>query len=222
MAGCLVLSACSGPLSVLEPESASARNATTLWWVMAYAGTGIFMATASVLVLAVVRPSWLRAFGEARLILWGGLVIPLVLLAGLVAAAFALGERGIAAAREPAALRIEAVARQWVWQFRYPGGHVTTNLLHLPAGRDVDIVLTSEDVIHSFWVPRLAGKLDAIPGHTNILRLHADRAGKYGGVCTEYCGIGHAPMRFDVEVHEEEAFRRILASEAATAGEGEG
>lgn len=189
---------------------------------MAYAGTGIFVATASVLALALLRPAWLRAFGEARLILWGGLVIPLVLLASLVAAAFALGERGIAAAREPAALRIEAVARQWVWQFRYPGGQVTTNLLHLPAGRDVDIVLTSEDVIHSFWVPRLAGKLDAIPGHSNILRLHADRAGTYGGVCAEYCGIGHAPMRFDVKVHEEEAFRRILASEAATAGEGEG
>lgn len=207
---------------MLEPESASARGAGVLWSVMVYAGTGIFVATASVLALALVRPAWLRAFGEARLILWGGVVIPLVLLAGLVAAAFALGERGIAAAREPAALRIEAVARQWVWQFRYPGGHVTTNLLHLPAGRDVDIVLTSEDVIHSFWVPRLAGKLDAIPGHTNILRLHADRAGTYGGVCAEYCGIGHAPMRFDVEVHEEEAFRRILASEAATAGEGEG
>lgn len=225
VAGGLALSACAGPLSALQPEGPAARGIGTLWWVMLAAGTGIFLVVASVLMLAFVRPAWLRRFGEARLILWGGLVVPLVILSGLVTAALALGERVLVVGRGEA-LRIEAVARQWTWRFRYPGGHETDDLLHLPAGRDVDIVLTSEDVIHGFWVPRLGGKLDAIPGHVNVIRLRADRPGTYGGVCAEYCGIGHAPMRFSVEAHEPDAFARIVGpsddTRQDTAPDGEG
>lgn len=217
LAGGLVLSACDGPLSALQPEGPAARGIGTLWWIMLVAGTAIFLAVAAVLMLAFVRPAWLRRFGGTRLILWGGLVVPLVVLAGLVTAAFALGER-VLVVRQDEALRIEAMARRWSWHFRYPGGHETVDLLHLPAGRDVDIVLTSEDVIHGFWVPRLGGKLDAIPGHTNIIRLRADRPGAYGGVCAEYCGIGHAPMRFSVEAHEPEAFARAVGLPPDEAG----
>lgn len=221
----LALAACTGPLSALQPEGPAARGIGTLWWVMLFAGTAIFLAVAAVLMLAFVRPAWLRRFGETRLILWGGLVVPLVILAGLVTAAFALGEQ-VLVVRQGEALRIEATARQWSWRFRYPGGHETHDLLHLPAGRDVDVALTSEDVIHSFWVPRLGGKLDAIPGHVNVIRLRADRPGTYGGVCAEYCGIGHAPMRFSVEAHEEDAFARLVGlREGAATGavpDGEG
>ena len=177
---------------------------------MVWGSTAIFLWVWAALALAIAKPAGLRALGPERTMFWGGLVIPLVILTALVAAAFVLGERLLAHPREPAPLRVEAVARQWAWEFRYPGGRTTTGTLHLPAGRDVDFAVVSDDVIHSFWIPRLGGKIDAIPGHENVVRLRADRPGSYGGVCAEFCGIGHAAMRFSVEAHEEAAFEALM------------
>ena len=87
----------------------------------------------------------------------------------------------------------------------------TENVLHLPAGIPVDIVVTSRDVIHAFWIPRLAGKIDAVPGHVNLLRIQADEPGRYEGLCYEFCGLGHARMRFVVIVHPAEDFSAALA-----------
>ena len=115
------------------------------------------------------------------------------------------------------ALVVEAVPRQWHWTFRYPGGQQTVDLLHLPAGRPVDVRVTGTDVIHSFWVPRLGGKVDAIPGHVNVLRLQADRAGSFGGVCAEFCGVGHTDMRFTALAHEAPDFDAALAAAAGRA-----
>jgi cytochrome c oxidase subunit II len=114
--------------------------------------------------------------------------------------------------------RIEAVGRQWVWTFHYPdhGGMETRNVLHMPAGAPVDILVTSQDVIHAFWIPRLAGKIDAVPGHVNRLRIQADQPGSYAGQCNEFCGVGHAGMRFDVIVHRPEDFSAALARAAAS------
>ena len=78
--------------------------------------------------------------------------------------------------------------------------------MHLPAGTPVDIIVTSEDVIHSFWIPRFAGKIDAIPGHANRLRMQADQPGQYEGQCNQFCGLGHAGMRFTVIVDRPEDF----------------
>jgi cytochrome c oxidase subunit 2 len=196
-------------LSALEPEGPAARGAATLWWVMFWGSAAIFLWVSAALLLAVARPAGLRALGPQRTLAWGGVVIPLAVLTALVVSAFALGERLLAHPREPAPLRIEAVARQWAWEFRYPGGRTTTDALHLPMGRDVDFAVVSADVIHSFWIPRLGGKIDAIPGHENVVRLRADRAGAYGGICAEFCGAGHAAMRFSVEAHEREAFEAL-------------
>lgn len=169
------------------------------------AGSGVIFAVVSaVLMLAILRPSALRAFGARRTILWGGLVVPSVILAALVTAALALGERLLATPRADMPLRIEAVARQWTWEFRHPDGSVSFDRLRLPAGRDVDIAVTSVDVVHAFWIPRLGGKIDAIPGHENVVRLRADRPGVYGGVCAEFCGTGHAGMAFTVEAYGED------------------
>lgn len=186
---------------------------------MLAASAAIFLVVSALLALALLRPAPLRAFGAERTMLWGGLIVPLVILTALVAAAFALGERLLAIPREPAPLRIEVVARQWAWEFHYPGGFSTADRLHMPAGRDVDFVVTSEDVIHSFWIPRLGGKIDAIPGHENVVRLRADRPGVYGGVCAEFCGDGHGVMSFTVEAHADEDFEALLA-ELAENGEG--
>ena len=92
----------------------------------------------------------------------------------------------------------------------------TKNVLHLPAGTPVDIVVTSQDVIHAFWVPRLAGKIDAVPGRVNRLRIQADQPGRYEGLCNEFCGLGHAGMRFTVIVHRPEEFSAALAQAAAS------
>ena len=87
-------------------------------------------------------------------------------------------------------------------------------------GHAVDILVTSQDVIHAFWIPRFAGKIDALPGHVNRLRIQADQPGRYAGQCNEFCGLGHAGMRFDVIVYRPEDFSAALAR-AAASGESE-
>lgn len=166
---------------------------------MFFGAAAIFVVVLALGALAMLRPRAIAAFGPKRTILWGGLVVPTLILTILVIAAFALGERLLATPRADMPLRIEVTARQWVWDFRYPDGSVTSGYVRMPAGEDVDFVLESADVIHGFWIPRLGGKLDAIPGHRNVIRLRADRPGTYGGVCAEYCGSGHAVMPFSVE-----------------------
>ena len=215
------LGACSGDLSTLDPAGPAAGAIAVLWSIMAAGSVLIFLATAAALALAWWRPRMVGGASAPRiLVLWGGLVLPSAVLAALVVSAFALGERMMGARGPSAPLRIEVEARQWLWEFRYPaaGGLTTTDVLHIPAGRDVEFVVTSADVIHSFWVPRLGGKIDAIPGHANSIRLRADRPGRYGGVCAEFCGTGHGPMRFTVEAHPPEEYDRILARLAAEGG----
>ena len=97
------------------------------------------------------------------------------------------------------AVTIEVTGKQWWWQVRYLPGDVsrqflTANEIHIPVGQPVRLKLIGSDVIHSFWVPQLAGKMDAIPGQTNETWLEADRPGVYRGQCTEYCGLEHARM----------------------------
>ena len=187
---------------------------------MLWGGVAIFALVSAVLWLAYRRPARLRAAGPHAIILWGGIVMPTAVLAVLVLAALLLGERLLATPGAPAPLRIEATARQWVWEFRYPdGGATALDRLVIPAGRDIDFAVTSADVIHSFWIPKLGGKIDAIPGHENVVRLHADRPGVYSGVCAEFCGEGHTVMRFTVEAVDAAAFEALRADQP---GEGEG
>jgi cytochrome c oxidase subunit 2 len=118
----------------------------------------------------------------------------------------------------PAALTVRAIGWQWWWEFRYPGASgdvVTANELHIPVKVVVDLALEAHDVIHSFWVPELAGKMDLIPGHTNHLRLYASRTGTYRGQCAEFCGVEHAWMRITVIVDEPAEFARWLDLQAA-------
>ncbi len=112
----------------------------------------------------------------------------------------------------PGELRIQVVGKRWWWDVRYPHAGVTTaNEIHIPVGEPVDIALSSDNVIHSFWVPQLAGKVDTIPGQVNHLRLKATTAGTYRGECAEFCGIQHANMNFDVVAQPAAEFERWLA-----------
>jgi cytochrome c oxidase subunit 2 len=175
----------------------------------------IFIGVMALFVQVVRRPGWGSGVSPARWIVLGGLVLPAGVLTPLVAYGLITGERllPVPGARE----RIEAEGRQWRWTFRYPGegGVETADVLHLPAGVPVDIAVSSVDVIHSFWIPRFTGKIDAIPGHVNVLRIEADEPGRYEGQCSEFCGIGHTRMRFAVIVHPANEFSAALAQAAA-------
>ena len=124
--------------------------------------------------------------------------------------------------RTPDALRIQVTGYQWWWDVQYEnpvaGLRVTTaNELHIPVGRPVAIDLLSSDVIHSFWVPNLQGKIDLVPGRKNELWLQADRPGTYRGQCAEYCGVQHAHMALVVIAEPEDLFQRWLTANRASA-----
>ncbi len=112
------------------------------------------------------------------------------------------------------ALHVTVEGHQWWWDVRYPQTEgpdvVTANEVHIPVGVEVDVALVSADVIHSFWVPELAQKMDLIPGRTNHLRLYATRPGTYSGACAEFCGVEHAWMRIRVVAEPAPAFQAWL------------
>jgi cytochrome c oxidase subunit 2 len=105
-------------------------------------------------------------------------------------------------------LQIEVVGHQWWWEFHYPDSNVVTaNEVHVPLGRPVNFSLRSVDVLHSFWVPQMGGKMDVIPGHRNHLYFTPEAVGEYHGQCTEFCGIQHANMRFRLVVDSPAEFQ---------------
>ncbi len=213
------LAGCGGPLSALAPAGPAAAPIATLWWTM-LAGAAALLALVMVLfALVILRPGSGSSVPPGRWIVLGGLVLPALILLPLVTYGMIVGERLLPLPRG-GALRIEAEGRQWVWTFRYPdnGGVETVGTLHLPAGRPVDIAVASRDVIHGFWIPRLAGKIDAVPGHVNHLRIEADAPGSYDALCSEFCGLGHALMRFVVVVHPAHDFSAALAQAAGSPG----
>lgn len=204
---------CSGPLSTLDTAGPAAARVASFWWAMLAGATAL-----TLLVLLLLLLAFLRRGPEGRSSpgLWiGGLgvAMPVVVLLALVGYALMLGERIIAPGVSGTVV-IDATARQWSWEFRHRAGEksqVTENELHLPAGQPVVLRIAAVDVIHSFWVPRLAGKMDAIPGHVNLLRIEAEQPGVYGGQCAEFCGSGHSGHLFRVIAHDEAgwaAFRR--------------
>jgi cytochrome c oxidase subunit 2 len=122
------------------------------------------------------------------------------------------------------AVNIEVTAHQWWWTVRYVNGPVsetfeTANEIHVPVGRPVVVKLNADDVIHSLWVPSLAGKRDLVPGRTATLAFRADRAGIYRGQCAEFCGFQHAFMAFEVHAQPAEEFERWRRQQLAAAPE---
>jgi cytochrome c oxidase subunit II len=120
-------------------------------------------------------------------------------------------------------MEIEVVGKQWWWKYTYPGlgaqpgtDLVTANELHMPTGKPVYLKMTSEDVVHSFWVPKLSGKQDVVPGRETAITLLTDTPGRYKGQCAEYCGLSHALMRLEVVVHTPEDFQRWLDEQRRT------
>lgn len=221
--GCAALSAatagCAGPYSALEPAGPAAAGISLLWWVMLGGALLILTGVTATVLYAMRRRRRDRDWSEKTLLIGGGLIFPFFALSTLMFFAFSEGQDQFANRRSGPIFH--AHADQWLWTFRYPDGQTSTGVLHVKAGETFQVDVTSGDVIHSFWVPRLGGKIDAVPGRTNRISLRADRPGAYHGQCAEYCGVGHVEMPFTVVAHSAERYSDALAQigeREATAG----
>jgi cytochrome c oxidase subunit 2 len=211
--------------SMLDPAGVQAARIEWLWWLMFWVCTVVFVVVLGALALAVRRgrsPSDDRPSERA---LFNGvaaaLAVTIVALFGLLSASVVTG-RAIATPERPHALTIDITGYQWWWRVEYvhpdPSLRVTTaNELHLPVGRPVTLLLRSNDVIHSFWVPNLHGKMDLVPGRLNTTWFRADRPGVYRGQCAEFCGLQHAHMALTITVESAEEFERWVQGQRALA-----
>ncbi|MEZ4408652.1 MAG: cytochrome c oxidase subunit II [Polyangiales bacterium] len=216
----LTLGACRGPQSALDPAGESASRVASLFWVMLVGAAVVWAAVVALTVWAArSRADEGPRTRSAWLIIGGGAAVPTVVLTALLAVGLSMLPAMVAPA-PPGSLRVAVTGEQWWWRVRYPrddGAVTLANELHLPLGEPVDLTLDSADVIHSFWIPPLGGKLDMLPGRPNRLALRATRAGVFRGVCAEYCGDSHALMAFDVVVEPREALDRWLTHQAEPA-----
>lgn len=215
-----LLAACQGPQTPLDAWGPQAERIADLSVLLFAGGGAILTLVVFCIALAVWAPAPVRRrLGNLRFVAGMGIAFPVVTLTALLVhslgASRAIALFGREAGEPP--LRIEIVGRQFWWEMRYldAPGAVTANELRLPRGRDVELILTSGDVIHSVWIPNLHGKLDMIPGRANRKVFRADRVGELRGQCTEFCGRQHALMAFGVVVQEPEEFDAWLARQAA-------
>lgn len=221
------------PQNALDPAGPIARAQDRLWDIVFPVAVVVFILVQGLIIVAVVRfrdrgqsqpPK--QVAGNTRLeVVWT--IIPTLILVGIaiptVSTIFRLS--GPAASD---ALKVQVIGKQYWWQFEYENAGTATpirtaNELHIPTGREVFIELDGQseddgaDVLHSFWVPRLAGKQDYVPGHTRTMRIQADNPGTYPGQCAEFCGLSHADMRFAVIAHTPAEFDRWLADQSKAA-----
>ncbi len=211
----LLVTAClpDRPQSTFGPEGKIARDQLHLFQFIFWIAVIVFVAVEGVLVYFIFK--YRRKAGDTTLppqihgnnrleIAWT--ILPVFILAAIAIPTY----RTIADHKDPPegdALKVEVIGHQWWWEFRYPDlGVVTANEMHIPINKTVVVDLESQDVIHSFWIPKLAGKTDVVPGRINVMWLVADKEGNYYGQCAELCGLAHAQMRFRVISHTQENF----------------
>lgn len=201
------LAGCSGIQSALDPQGPAADQLASLIWLFTILCTVVWLLVMAVLVAALVQRRRARAEPLAverrsdqtlaRIVVSAVGATAVVLVALALLSFFA--NRTLAGIGEDATLTIEVTGHQWWWEVRYQNAEpsrilTTANQIHIPAGEPVRLLLQSGDVIHSFWVPALHGKLDLVPGITNSLTLKAGKPGVYRGQCAEFCGMQHAHM----------------------------
>lgn len=217
----LALAACNESQSALSPHGRDAERIATLAWIL-FGMAGAVMGIVLAATWFAVRGSdaWRARLASERVIVMGGIVFPAVVLTGLLVYGLILTRASVADASD--ALEIEVRGEQWWWRVRYrlADGEVfeSANEIRLPTGRPVVLRLTSADVIHSIWIPALAGKVDLIPGRTTTLPLQAERPGVYRGACAEYCGGPHALMALHAIALPADDFDRWLDARGKAAG----
>lgn len=207
--------------SVLAPAGEAAARITSLSWVLIIGATLIFVGVMALLAWALLRRESARPVSIRLWIIGGGVVFPLLVLSALLAWSMARTP-GWMERPPPGAMIVGITAHMWWWEVRYrdtaSGQEVTlANELHLPVGRPVWLGLSSPDVIHSFWVPALGGKVDMVPGRVDQLMVQVDQPGIWRGQCAEYCGEQHARMALHVVGHAPADFDAWLAAQARSA-----
>lgn len=219
----LVMASCAedAPMDTLEPEGPVAERIDNLFMPVFWVAVAIFVLVQGALIVAIIRfrrrsddeiPE--QVHGNTRLEI-GWTIAPAVLLAVIAVPTLATV---IDLDEQPAgALEIEVYGAQWWWEYEYPNGVVTANELHIPTDRDIVLTMTSRDVIHSYWIPKLVGKKDVVPGRTTTLSFSATEPGEYFGQCVEFCGASHANMRLRVFAQEPAEYEAWLANQATDA-----
>jgi cytochrome c oxidase subunit II len=213
----LMTTACGPPQSMFHPRGAAANNISTIGWaVFITLGVIAFVMWVLLAWASIRRRGSLLEHepydkgGGQNWVFIGGLAIPFVVLCGLFVFGlerltdFPVNDGDI----NP---QIRIVGHQFWWEVQYLDGPVdqhftTANEIHIPVGKPVDLLLESADVIHSFWVPSLHGKMQLIPGQPNYLRIEADQPGEFPGQCAQYCGEQHAHMRILVVAQTPEQY----------------
>lgn len=237
LSAAMFIISCRGEQNALDAAGPNAGNITNLWWLMFYVLTVVFVIVSAILLVAIyrgrkqreksndapdIKPNEARENRMTKTIA-GAIALTAVILFVFLIVNFTTG-RAINSLSNKQTLIIKITGHQWWWDVEYQdpvasNTFKTANEIHIPVGQVVEIKLYSNDVIHSFWVPNLAGKKDLIPGLENTIWIKADRAGKYLGQCAEFCGLQHAHMRFVVIAESTEEFNSWLASQRQPAVE---
>ncbi len=213
--------ALAAPPSPLNPASPAGRSIANLHNIILWIAVVVFVIVAGLLIYSLVRfrrrspdePEPDQSFdGNTTLeTIWT--IIPVIILVALLA--LTLQTFQDTDPNRPTDLTIRVIGKQWLWEVQYPDHGISLiGEMWLPVNTDVRVEITSDDVIHSFWVPKLGGKVDAVPGYLNVTWFNADRAGTLRGQCAEYCGMGHSKMPIEVKVVDQQSFDLWLADKS--------
>jgi cytochrome c oxidase subunit II len=214
--------AANNGLSPVEPESPNAEAIRTTYWVILIITAVIFVLVETALLVFIIRfrrgrrsrdQEAPQIHGATRLET-SFTIVPVLILFGIMAFVFVKLPtiKDVPSARAAGELKIRVVAHQYYWEFQYPNGHVSMQHMVVPIDRVVTLDVVSPDVAHSWWVPALGGKIDAIPGRTNHTWFKAEKLGTYEARCAELCGLEHAHMIGFVDVVRPGQYRRFLAA----------
>ncbi|MBW6425402.1 cytochrome c oxidase subunit II [Rhizobium sp. XQZ8] len=223
----VILSGCAGVQSALDAQGQSAILLRNLIFVIVIVCSIVWLAVMAMLFWALLRrdrpkPEDSRTDKPMQTAVIAAVAATVVIITGLTVASF-YTTRGLGPVPD-VDVTIRVRAQQWWWQFTYEDrepvhAFQTANEIHIPVGKNVRVLLESIDVIHSFWVPSLAGKQDLIPGRENVLTLRAEKPGFYRGQCAEFCGLQHSHMAFVVIAEDEQNYRQWEATQRATPSE---
>ncbi len=212
-----VLASCSGrPLSYLDASSPISGPIAILGRGLSAISIGVCIIVAGLLIFAIWRRRRrivdVGPVNDRSPIRWIGVGVAISTVFLIGSAIWTLATVHSIGQPAHAGLTVDVIGQEWWWAAKYPSADparefTTANQLVIPVGVPVQINLTSRDVIHSFWVPKLGGKMDMIPSRTNVTWLEADAPGEYRGQCSEFCGLQHANMAFDVRAVSEAEFK---------------
>ena len=228
----LSASACARAPAIFGTHGLAADRIAVLGWVFTIIGSIVVTVVTLLVVVALLRrrpavdPTSNRIENRGRAVHWiviGGIIIPAITLVSSFIVTLVIQAEVSTPPRQPVAT-IEVTGHRWWWEVKYLGtgpigGVVTANEIHIPVGQPVRLELASADVIHSFWVPQLAGKTDVIPGLHNTMWMEADEPGTYWGECAEYCGLQHSHMNLEVVAESDAAFQKWMAQQRKPAAE---